>query len=86
VKPKAIFIFASFRTLNNANHLKWFAEGVIKQHRTITTYISILLDAGFALSAIDEWGPSLEQVKENPSWVENLERPMFVLFKATRAC
>ena len=68
----------------NADFLKWFAEGVIKQHRTLATYISILLDVGFTLSAIDEWGPSPEMVKENPRWAENRERPMFLLVKATR--
>lgn len=33
----------------------WLAKGVVKQHRTISTYITILLDAGFTLSAIKEW-------------------------------
>lgn len=62
----------------------WFAEGVIKQHRTIATYITILLEAGFTLSDVDEWGPSAEQIETNPSWVENRERPMFLLMKAVK--
>jgi hypothetical protein len=70
--------------LDSADFLKWLAEGVVKQHRTIGTYISIFLDAGFTLSAIDEWGPSAELIKGKPSRVENLERPIFFLMKATK--
>jgi hypothetical protein len=69
----------------NADRLKWLAEGVIKQHRTIATYVSLLLGAGFTLSAIDEWGPSPEMLRENPTWAEHRERPMFLLMKATKS-
>jgi len=62
----------------------WFADGVVKQHRTIASYLTILLAAGFHVSNIDEWGPSLEQIKENPDWAENRERPMFLLVKAIK--
>lgn len=70
--------------LDSADSLKWLAEGVVKQHRTLGTYISIFLDAGFTLSAIDEWGPSAEMIKEEPGLVENLERPIFFLMKGTK--
>jgi SAM-dependent methyltransferase len=68
----------------NSNFLQWLAEGVVKQHRTIATYISILLDAGFTLSAINEWGPAVEMVKQNLSWAENRERPIFFFIKVTK--
>ncbi len=63
----------------------WLAKGVVKQHRTIATYISILLEAGFTLSGIVEWGPSLEQVKETPQWADERKRPPFLLMKATKS-
>ena len=62
----------------------WLADGVIKQHRTIATYITILIEAGFALSAIIEWGPSLDQLKESPQWADERKRPPFLLIKATK--
>lgn len=62
----------------------WFAEGVIKQHRTISSYVTMLLEAGFQLTAINEWGPSDEQVRDKPEWAENRERPMFLIVKATK--
>lgn len=60
------------------------AEGVVKQHRTIGAYISMFLDAGFTLSGINEWEPSPEDIKEEPSRAENLERPIFLLMKVTK--
>ena len=37
---------------------RWLADGVIKQHRTIGTYLSNLLRTGFAIARVEEWGPS----------------------------
>ncbi|MGO4671068.1 class I SAM-dependent methyltransferase [Bosea sp. 2RAB26] len=34
----------------------WLAEGIIKQHRTIGTYLQLLLAAGFILTHLEEWG------------------------------
>ncbi|KAM0306098.1 hypothetical protein ACHAO8_010876 [Botrytis cinerea] len=62
----------------------WLAKGVVKQHRSIATYIPILLDVGFILSAIDEWGPTPEQIKEYPDWARARHRPPFLLVKATK--
>src|SRR2546430_1829538 len=36
----------------------WLAKGVIKQHRTIGTYLNLLLRLGFTLTHIEEWGPT----------------------------
>ena len=62
----------------------WLADGVIKQHRTLATYVNILLEAGFTLSAIDEWAPSEELLKENPGWEKSRIRPPFLLMKALK--
>jgi 2-polyprenyl-3-methyl-5-hydroxy-6-metoxy-1,4-benzoquinol methylase len=62
----------------------WFAEGVVKQHRTIATYITMLLDAGFVLSAIDEWGATTDPMKDWPEWFKSRERPIFLIVKATK--
>lgn len=62
----------------------WFAEGIVKYHRSIATYITMLLDAGFILSAVNEWGPSTQQVEECPDWYKSRERPIFLIIKATK--
>jgi SAM-dependent methyltransferase len=62
----------------------WLAKGVIKQHRTVATYINILTQTGFRLTHLEEWAPSKEQVAQHPDWAEERERPIFLLIAATR--
>ena len=60
----------------------WLAEGVIKQHRTFATYVNTLVDLGFAISRVIEWGPTDEQLAANPSLAEERDRPTFMLVRA----
>ena len=62
----------------------FLVDGVIKQHRTLATYINILIDAGFTLSAINEWAPSEEEMPANPGWEKSRIRPPFLLVKASK--
>jgi len=62
----------------------WLAKGVVKQHRTLGTYLNLLLRQGFALVHIEEWGPTDEQIAAHPSWAEERQRPMFLLVSARR--
>ncbi|MBU0725168.1 MAG: class I SAM-dependent methyltransferase [Alphaproteobacteria bacterium] len=62
----------------------WLAEGVVKQHRTIGTYIRLLTEAGFTLRWLEEWGPSAAQIAEHPDWAKERERPAFLLIAADR--
>ncbi|MGO4677512.1 hypothetical protein AB4Z40_31940 [Bosea sp. 2YAB26] len=57
----------------------WPAEGIIKQHRTIGTYLQLLLTAGFILTHLEEWGGGPDQVGEHPEWARERERPPFLL-------
>jgi SAM-dependent methyltransferase len=63
---------------------EWFAPGVIKQHRTIGTYLATLLAGGFALAAVVEWGPDAAVLAENPGWAGERDRPSFLLVAARR--
>ncbi len=62
----------------------WLADGVIKQHRTLASYINNLIEAGFTLSAIDEWAPSEEEMAANPGWEKSRIRRPFLLIKALK--
>lgn len=62
----------------------WLAKGVVKQHRTIATYLDLLRRNGFRLTQLVEWGPSEEQVLEHPEWSKERERPAFMLVAAER--
>jgi len=60
----------------------WLAKGVIKQHRTLATYINMLIRLGFAISHVEEWGPTEEQIAAQPNWADERQRPPFLLVAA----
>jgi len=62
----------------------WLAKGVIKQHRTLATYINMLLRLGFTLRHVEEWGPTPEQIASQPNWADERQRPPFLLVAARR--
>ncbi|HEX3500385.1 MAG TPA: class I SAM-dependent methyltransferase [Stellaceae bacterium] len=62
----------------------WLAKGVIKRHRTIATYLNLLLRLGFALSHVEEWGPSEAQIAARPMLADERQRPPFLLVAARR--
>ncbi|KAI8630615.1 methyltransferase domain protein [Xylariaceae sp. FL1651] len=62
----------------------WFVDGVRKQHRTIGTYITLLLSTGLRLTDFVEWCPSKDELASNPSWDVELIRPTFLLLGATK--
>jgi len=62
----------------------WLAKGVIKQHRTLATYINMLIRVGFVISYVEEWGPTDEQIAAQPNWADECQRPPFLLVAARR--
>lgn len=57
----------------------WLADGVIKYHRTLGSYLNALIGAGFQIAHVEEWGPSAAQIAANPALAEEAERPMLLL-------
>lgn len=62
----------------------WIVDGVVRQHRTLGTYVNTLLKLGFTLKHLEEWAPSAEQLAYFPALAEDLERPMFAIIKVQR--
>jgi SAM-dependent methyltransferase len=62
----------------------WLTRDVIKQHRTIATYLNLLLGLGFAISHVEEWGPTREQIAARPELADERQRPPFLLVAARR--
>ena len=62
----------------------WLAKGVIKQHRTLASYVNLLIEAGFTLSRLEEWCSTAEQIAAHPDWAGAEERPSFLLVAAQR--
>ncbi len=62
----------------------WLVDGVIKQHRTIGRTVNLLVRSGFAVTRLEEWGPSAEQVAAHPDWANERQRPSFLLVACER--
>jgi SAM-dependent methyltransferase len=63
----------------------WLAPGVVKYHHTVSDYVNGMLRARFSLTALEEWGPTDEQVAEHPEWAAERERPLFMLLSGVVA-
>jgi SAM-dependent methyltransferase len=62
----------------------WLTKGVIKQHRTLATYINMPVGHGFLITHVSEWGPTAAQIVAQPSWADERQRPPFLLVAAIR--
>ncbi|MGL5699389.1 MAG: class I SAM-dependent methyltransferase [Kluyvera sp.] len=62
----------------------WFADGVKKQHRKLSSWINALVAVGFVIEHLDEWGPTAEQIAAQPALDEEKERPMIFLLRARK--
>jgi hypothetical protein len=56
----------------------------VKQHRTIGTYLNLLIRCGFRIDHVEEWGPTAAQIAAHPEWAVERDRPPFLLVAATR--
>jgi ubiquinone/menaquinone biosynthesis C-methylase UbiE len=62
----------------------WLAKAVVKQHRTLATYLNRLITAGFTIGRVEEWGPSRAAIAAHPEWKIDHRRPSFLLVSAAR--
>ncbi len=64
---------------------KWFVDGIVKEHRTVATYVNTVIESGLVLDRIDEFGPTAEAVEARPELADDRHRPWFLLLGATKA-
>lgn len=76
--PVDNYQYEGMRTTN------WLADGVVKQHRTMGTYLNMMIGLGFTITHVEDWGPSDEQIMSHPEWEEECHRPMFLLISARK--
>jgi ubiquinone/menaquinone biosynthesis C-methylase UbiE len=62
----------------------WLVTGVIKHHRTLATYLNMLLRLEFAIAHVKEWGPTEEQIAVQSELADERQRPPFLLVAAQR--
>lgn len=67
-----------------ARSTDWLTKGVIKQHRTLASYVNLLIETGFTLTRLEEWSANAADVAAHPDWAGAEERPSFLLIAAQR--
>ena len=63
---------------------QFLGEHIVKYHRTITTYLEVLLANGFELCHILEPNPPQEMMDADPSMANELRRPMMFIVSARK--
>ncbi len=62
----------------------WFVDNVKKYHRTFSTIVNTLADAGFFIQKMIEPGPTEEILKEYPEQADLYHKPDFLLVRAVK--
>ncbi|UBH12978.1 class I SAM-dependent methyltransferase [Macrococcus armenti] len=62
----------------------FLGEEVRKYHRTLSHYLSVLIDNNFVIKGIEEPEPSERMIEENPEMKHELRRPMMLIISARR--
>lgn len=62
----------------------FLTDNVIKYHRTLSTYINTLIEAGFTIRAVKEPIPAKEMIKNSSEMKDELRRPMFLILLAEK--
>jgi cyclopropane fatty-acyl-phospholipid synthase-like methyltransferase len=63
---------------------KWFVDDVIKYHRTVSTYINILIDTGFNIMNISEPMPDDSLIESRPEFAVHKIRPPLLVIAALK--
>lgn len=80
---KQIWAFSDYHK-EGERVVDWLAQGVRKQHRTITNYMGTFLQRDFIITGFIEWLPTEEELKEGKvSHVEAL-RPLFLMMRVSK--
>ncbi|MEJ5021062.1 class I SAM-dependent methyltransferase [Ochrobactrum vermis] len=69
-------------SIEGERRTNWFADGVLKYHRTVGTTLNTLIGNGFQIDCVEEFAPTPAQIQNNPDLAEELERPMMLLIAA----
>lgn len=62
----------------------WFVEGVKKYHRTFSTTVNTLIQAGFCIEKMIEPLPTSEILEKYPDYADLFHKPDFLLIKASK--
>ena len=79
-----LFANISNYSVDGARESTWFVEKVKKYHRTFSTIINTLIEAGFQIEKLMEPVPNTEMLAVYPEYKDLLHKPDFLLVKAKK--
>jgi SAM-dependent methyltransferase len=79
------FIVADYAD-EGPRHTRWFTHGVTKHHRTLSSIVTSVIDAGLMLERLTEPTPTPVIVAEHPHLAIHRQRPPLLLIRARRDC
>ena len=71
--------------LEGERKVTWIVDGVIKYHRTISSIINSLSSSGFVIEQMLEPIPSIDIMKQYPSYKKYIHKPDFLLIKVRKS-
>ena len=71
-------------TIEGPREFNWWGKPFINMHRTLSSYISAFLEAGFVLEGVKEPTPSDAQLAENPTFDDEFRVPNFIIYQLKR--
>jgi hypothetical protein len=63
---------------------RFLDNDVTKYHRTVATHVNALIESGFRIMKLSELQPTQEMLDKNPSWHDEIRRPIFLLIAAVK--
>ena len=81
---KKLYVNLSNYCVEGERESTWFVEGVKKYHRTFSTIVNTLVDAGFTVERMIEPFADAEMLKKYPEHDNLLHKPDFLLVKAKK--
>ena len=79
-RSRKLFYPVDNYTEEGPREFMWWRGPFINMHRTLSSYVSAFLDAGFALEALQEPIPSEEQLAEHPNFDDEPRVPNFIIY------
>ena len=67
-------------TNEGPREFEWWGKSFVNMHRTLSSYVSAFVDAGFVLERLEEPVPSEEQLAANPTFDDEYRAPNFIIY------
>lgn len=84
INGNVIFSNLSNYSIDGERKSKWFVDDVIKYHRTFSSIINSLVEAGFVIEKLLEPIPDVKTREECPEYAKDIHKPDFLIIKAKK--